>query len=244
MDGIWFPARTETEGETARHGSTVRLLSPLFFGKHFQCKGHYLDLIWVAGAAQSLMKSAWNPFLGCPLLSGGMMDGPFYSLFHLLCCSKLYFQGAFTWNIHFGVTWLFIRGKAHTLQGCCYGSGGWWVGVRVLEHTVPLSVLITDPLQVVRRVKRADVLLLSSMFAEPVQVFRPLLMRLQRVNKRASTSSWAQTCRALRWSRFSRLVKVEKTKRRDARGTWRELWFFSHWFIEEKKLLWASGNVP
>lgn len=37
------------------------------------------------------MKSASNSFLMCHLWFDNKMDGPFYSLFHLLCCSKLYF---------------------------------------------------------------------------------------------------------------------------------------------------------
>lgn len=68
------------------------------------------------------MKSALNPFPMCHFLLDNMMDVPFYSLFHLLCCSKLYFQGAFTWNIHFWVTWLFIREEAQRHQG--FQEGG------------------------------------------------------------------------------------------------------------------------
>lgn len=123
MDGIWFPAQTETEGGLVRQRSTVPLLSPILWETLLVQRSLFrLDL--ASQRCTGLMKSAWNPFLLCPLLSDNMMDGPFYSLFHLVCCSKLYFQGAFTWNIHFGVTWLFIREKAQTEQGCWDGSGG------------------------------------------------------------------------------------------------------------------------
>lgn len=102
--------------------STVCLLSPIRWKTILVQRSLFSLVIWIASAAEAIMKSALNPFPVCHFLLDNMMDGPFYSLFHPLCCSKLYFQGAFTWNIHFCVTWLFIREEVQMHQG--FQEGG------------------------------------------------------------------------------------------------------------------------
>lgn len=76
-----FPARGEKLGV-----SFFNLIAGTFGSKviMYSCD---LD----SPSCKSLMKSASNSFPMCHLWLDNMMDGPFYSLFHLLCCSKLYF---------------------------------------------------------------------------------------------------------------------------------------------------------
>lgn len=59
--------------------------------RHFGFKGHFWSWDLDSRCYKTLMKSASNPFSMCHLWLDNMMDCPFYSLFHLLCCSKLYF---------------------------------------------------------------------------------------------------------------------------------------------------------
>lgn len=84
-----FPAQGET-GRARRRGKLGVSFSNSIAGT-FGSK----VIVWSCDldrrCYKSLMKSASNPLPMCHLWSDNMMDGPFYSLFHLLCCSKLYF---------------------------------------------------------------------------------------------------------------------------------------------------------
>lgn len=73
---------------------------------------------------KSLMKSASNPFSMCHLWLDNMMDGPFYSLFHLLCCSKLYFPfpGCFYLKHPFLCDMVIHQGSGSNVPRL---SGGW-----------------------------------------------------------------------------------------------------------------------
>lgn len=113
---------------------------------------------------RSLMKSALNPFPVCHFLLDNMMDGPFYSLFHLLCCSKLYFQGAFTWNIHFCVTWLFIRQEPQMRQGIQEGGERSINPTNSVLYLTPAEVTLYLPLLTLLMTHQGGVMRLINIF--------------------------------------------------------------------------------
>lgn len=73
-----------------------------------------------------------------------MIDRPFYGLFPLIRYSKLYFLSTLTWNIHFYLTYLFIRRAGMSLFPASHRCPPALKGTR-LKDPVSLAFFLSLP---------------------------------------------------------------------------------------------------